>query len=261
MFRRFHFKNWLFQKEKQSFKPAEKEGIPRRQLTVESTQRLSNIVDRILIEMLEESCPCQYPRFRFLARFSHFKYNARAVFCADTNYFVGAATFRKNFLKRIDTITENYFGDFGGDWIYQCKKCGTKYRHIHIQYSLMFEFVYLVVVEPKYFFFNVGAELKFPVPLLQGLYGFDEEDILKCASEFTLGDEEQVYNYFTEKVQNVVPKVNFSESLLLFSIYSNLRKPLVKLSLEYAPCGDLKWQKISEPVPVKASVRSENLPP
>ena len=39
--------------------------IPRRDLTIELTKELKKTVDRILTEMLMESCPCHYPRLRF----------------------------------------------------------------------------------------------------------------------------------------------------------------------------------------------------
>lgn len=171
--------------------------IPRRELTVESTKLLSNTVDDIFKEILIESCPCHYPRFRFLTTFLHDKFKAGPVFCADTNYFIDCAT-----SKKLDYLTEtkrvkSRDGDFD-DIYYCCDFCNTTFRKITRQYSINFEFSYLKI-ENKNYGKDVGEKVEKPIPLLQGLFGFKDSDILKCSKDFTLKDSNDFYNYFTQK--------------------------------------------------------------
>ncbi|HTA28809.1 MAG TPA: hypothetical protein VK809_13540 [Bacteroidia bacterium] len=173
-------------------------NIPRRQLTAVSTRELHETLKRALDEILKQSCPCHYPRFRYLIQFQHGKFNAGPVFCADTNYLVSIARSKElDYLTLTSHVTENITGDYGEDLIYTCQKCKTVYKNICKQYSINFEFEYLDIIEPKYLF-EIGADLTFPFPLLQGLYGFKDEDILKCSKEFALGSANEVYNYLTE---------------------------------------------------------------
>ena len=174
-----------------------KKNIPRRQLTEASTKELHETLKRALNEILKQSCPCHYPRYRYLIQFKHSNFNAGPVFCADTNYLVSIARYGENYLTLTSRITENVIGDYNMDLIYTCKKCGTVYKNICKQYSINFEFEYFDIIEPKYLH-DIGAELTFPFPLLQGLYGFKEEDILKCSKEFVIGNADEVYNYLTE---------------------------------------------------------------
>jgi hypothetical protein len=46
---------------------------------------------------------------------------------------------------------------------------------------------------------NIGAEVTFPIPLLLGLYGFDDKDILLCAKDFKLATADEIFKYLTEK--------------------------------------------------------------
>ena len=174
-------------------------NIPRRQLTMASTRELHETLKRALTEILKQSCPCHYPRFRYLIQFQHHNFNAGPVFCADTNYLVSIACCKESdYLRLTSRSTENVIGDYGTDFIYTCPKCGTVYKNICKQYSINFEFEYLDIIEPKYLS-DIGAELTFPFPLFQGLFGFDDDAILKCSKDFLLGDADQVYNYLTEK--------------------------------------------------------------
>ena len=172
--------------------------IPRGQLTLESTKELRTTMDRVITEILQYSCPCHYPRFRHLVNFQHNNYNAGPVFCADTNYLVGAACHHTEYLVLTSRIIDNVIGDYSADLVYTCQKCGTIYKNIAKQYSINFEFEYLITLESKYQL-NVGADVIFPIPLLQGLFGFHDSEILKCAKEFKLGNVYDVFSYLTEK--------------------------------------------------------------
>jgi hypothetical protein len=178
-----------------------RKNIPQIKLTSESTKELRETLKWALTEILKESCPCRYPRFRYLINFKHDNYDAEPVFCADTNYLVSiACSGESGYLILTSRITENIIGNHGEDLVYTCQKCGTVYKNISKQYSINFEFEYLVILEPKYLP-DIGADLTFPFPLLQGLFGFDDNAILKCSKEFTLGNADQVFNYLTKKVK------------------------------------------------------------
>jgi hypothetical protein len=174
-------------------------NILHRPLTAESIKRLRETLSSAVTEMLIDSCPCHYPRFRYLTEFQHERYNAGPVFCADANYLIWVAQEKDlGFLTETDRITENLVGDYGADLVYTCRRCSTTYRSIGKQYNINFEFVYLIPLEKKYGA-DAGAAVTFPIPLLQGLYGFHENDILLCAKEYTLGSPDEVFNYLTAK--------------------------------------------------------------
>lgn len=174
-------------------------NIPRRQLTVESTNVLRQTLIRAMTEILQHSCPCHYPRFHYLTTFLHDNYNTGPVFCADSNYLISAARSKNlGFLKLTDRITENILGDYSADLVYTCNKCSSIYKCIGRQYSINFEFEYLMTIDKKYGG-DIGAKVTFPIPLLQGLYGFKDDDILLCAKEYKLATADEVFNYLTEK--------------------------------------------------------------
>jgi len=175
-----------------------KNNIPRRPLTIESTTELSNTLQRVVADILSDSCPCRHPRFRYLVNFQDSNYDAGPVFCADTNYLVSAACHDSNFLLLTARETSDVIGDYAGDLMYTCQKCGSVYKRIGKQYSINFEFQYLIIVEPKHEV-DTGAEVKFPIPLLQGLFGFSDSEILKCAKDFKIGTTNEVFNYLTER--------------------------------------------------------------
>ncbi|HVA99539.1 MAG TPA: hypothetical protein VNG53_11650 [Bacteroidia bacterium] len=159
--------------------------LPRRQLTVESSDLLWATLVAILTEILKESCPCHYPRYRELTTFLHDNYNAGPVFCADTNYLIACSTKKElNYLTEIKKIRTKDLGDYD-DIIYCCNKCATTYRQVTRQYSINFEFSYFII-EEKQFGKDVGEKVVKPFPLLQGLFGFDDSEILKCSKDFTL---------------------------------------------------------------------------
>jgi hypothetical protein len=175
------------------------QDIPRRQLTIDSTNLLRATILRVLKEILKESCPCRYPRFRNLVSFKHDDYEAIAVFCADTNYLIGCASNPEiKFLQQTGRITENVIGDYEADLIYTCSRCSSRYKKIARQYSINFEFEYLIALD-DFEFKNDGAAVDYPIPLLQGLFGFDDNEILKCAHHYTLSTAEEFYNYLTKK--------------------------------------------------------------
>ena len=174
-------------------------AIPRRDLTVESTTELSHTLKRAVAEMLTAACPCRYPRFRYLVTFFHENYFAGPVFCADTNYLSGIACDKNDGSFELSSvITENVIGSYGQDYLYTCRCCGSVIKEICKQYGINFEFRYLVILKhgdlP-----DVGASLITPFPVLQGFFGFQDSDILKCSKEFMLGNAEQVFQYLTEK--------------------------------------------------------------
>ena len=174
-------------------------NIPRRQLTVESTNELRETLKNCLTEILKDSCPCHYPRFRHLINFQHDNYKAGPVFCADTNYLVSAACSKDiGYLNLTERITENVIGDYNADLVYTCSKCSTVYKSIGKQYSISFEFEYMIILDAKYGV-EIGADVNTPIPLLQGLFGFKDDDILLCAKDYTLGTAQQLFEYLTEK--------------------------------------------------------------
>ncbi len=174
--------------------------IPRRQLTVESIDLLQSTLVSVLTEMLKESCPCHYPRFRELTMFLHDNFNAGPVFCADTNHLMSCSTKKKlNYLTETKRISDRDLGDYD-DIIYSCNKCSTTYRQITRQYSINFEFLYFII-EDKKFGKDVGEKVVRPFPLLQGLFGFNDSEILKCSKDFTLTDSFEFYNYLTKTIK------------------------------------------------------------
>ena len=173
--------------------------IPRLTLTVKSTDLLRSTLTSVLKEMLKESCPCHYPRYRELATFLHDNYSAGPVFCADTNYLITCSTTEElKYLTEIKRISESSFGDFD-DIIYRCNKCLTIYRQVNRQYSINFEFLYFIIEDKKYGN-DVGEKVENPFNLMQGLFGFDDNEILKCSKEFNLVDSKEFYNYLTKKI-------------------------------------------------------------
>ena len=96
--------------------------------------------------------------------------------------------------KRVQQNTE---GDFD-DLIYTCNKCNTVFKQVAMQYSINFEFVFFKIVEPN-FTADIGREVEIPIPLLQGLFGFEEQEIEKCAKDFRLGNAEEVFEYLTAR--------------------------------------------------------------
>ncbi len=172
--------------------------IPSRELTVKSTDLLCSTLNSVLKDMLKESCPCHYPRYRELTTFLHDNFSAGAVFCADTNYLISCSTNEKlNFLTEVKRISDSGLGDYD-DIIYSCNKCKTIYRQVNRQYSINFEFLYFII-EDKKFGSDIGEKVSIPFPLLQGLYGFDHNEILKCSKEYKLSNSDEFYNYLTEK--------------------------------------------------------------
>ena len=170
--------------------------LPRRELTVESTNVLRTTIESILTEMMKESCPCHYPRFRELAAFMHENFDAGPVFCTDTNYIVELSTRKElNFLTEINRIKNEIGFD---DIIYCCNKCQTIYRKTTKQYSINFEFSFFKIEEAKYGE-SFGKEVTKPFPLLQGLYGFSDNDVKKCSNDFILGSISEVKEYMLEK--------------------------------------------------------------
>jgi len=174
-----------------------KTELPRRQLTVESTDLLRQTIGSVLTELLKESCPCHFPRYRELTSFLHDNYKAGPVFCADTNYLIASSI--KNdlgYLKEVKRISDGGLGDYD-DIIFSCTKCTTTYRQVTRQYSINFEFLYFII-EDKQYGEDIGAKVVKPFPLLQGLFGFDDNEIAKCAHGFSLTDPVEFYNYLTE---------------------------------------------------------------
>ena len=171
-----------------------------RELTKESGVLLGSTMRKIVEELLKASCPCHYPRFRELASFDHHKCDAGPVLCADTNYLTDTATSKDvSFLEEIDQIKENPIGDYESDTIYRCTRCSTRYRRVDHQYSISFMFQYLMIEEPAYAE-DVGAQVVKPMPILQGLYGFDQGEIQKCAVDFRMAEPDEVFGYYSERM-------------------------------------------------------------
>lgn len=156
-------------------------------------------MDSIVAKLLDDSCPCRYPRFIELISFYHNNFEAGPVFCADTNYLISAAIYQEHYLKEIERISENCLGDYN-DIRYECSICSSTFKRVANQYSINFEFEYMIVenlkIESK-----IGQLPSYPLPLLQGLFGFEDKEILKFSSHFKLSTKEEVFNYLTEKKQ------------------------------------------------------------
>jgi hypothetical protein len=170
--------------------------IPRRDLTIESTKEIRETIISILTEMLKESCPCQYPRFRELVTFMHESYDVGPVFCADTNYFISLSTRKEtNFLSEIQRVKNEIGFD---DIIYCCNKCKTIYRSSARQYSINFEFEYFQIEQANYNE-NLGKEVVKPFLIFQGFYGFSDFDVKTCSKDFVLADSNEFKSYMLEK--------------------------------------------------------------
>lgn len=175
-------------------------SIPRRPLTYYSTDILRKTLTEVIAEMLRTSCPCHYPRYRFLVTFNHKLYDTGPVSCAETNYLTSLATNEElNYLEQVGVSAGRPLGDYGDDIIYRCRKCSTQFRHVASQYSINFEFEYLII-EDIQFQQDVGCPLSLPMPLYQGLYGFKDGDILKCAMDFKLSNPNKLLKYLTCKL-------------------------------------------------------------
>ena len=103
-----------------------------------------------------------------------------------------------NFLTETKRSSNSGLGDYD-DIIYSCNKCYTIYRQVTRQYSINFEFLYFII-EDKRFGVDVGEKVVKPFPLLQGLFGFNDSEILKCSKDFTFADSSEFYNYLTKTV-------------------------------------------------------------
>ena len=178
-------------------KPANNCNIPRKELTQESSDRLRMTMNSVISKMMEDSCPCKYPRFIELVTFFHGNYNVGPVFCADTNYLIHQATSHPEYLKEIERITENPLGDYP-DSIYECQKCSSTFKHVTPQYSINFEFEYMIVENLKHSN-HIGTPIQNPFPVMQGFYGFEDRDIINSTRNFKIASSEEVYNYLTEK--------------------------------------------------------------
>ena len=130
--------------------------------------------------------------------FLHDNYNAGPVFCADTNYLISCSTKAElNYLTETKRINDSGLGDYD-DIVYCCNKCSTTYRKVTRQYNINFEFSYFIIEDEK-FGKDVGEKVVRPFPLLQGLFGFEDSEILKCSKDFTLTDSKKFYKYLIKR--------------------------------------------------------------
>ena len=170
--------------------------VPRRELTIDSVNELGDLMDSVVADMLDNSCPCRYPRFIELISFYHNNFEAGPVFCADTNYLISKAIQQENYLKEIEIISKNCLGDYD-DVRYECSKCSSTFKRVANQYSINFEFEYIIVENLKSGS-KTGPLPSYPAPLLQGLFGFKDKEIIKCSSQYKLSNKEEVFKYLTE---------------------------------------------------------------
>lgn len=165
-------------------------------MTKDSANQLKDLMDSVVADMLVNSCPCKYPRFIELTSFYHNNFEAGPVFCADTNLLISAAIQQENYLKEIERISDNCLRDYD-DVRYECSKCSSIFKRVSNQYSINFAFEYLIVENLK-FESKTGLSPSYPTPLLQGLFGFKDEDILKCSHQYKLSNKDEVFTYLTD---------------------------------------------------------------
>jgi hypothetical protein len=123
----------------------------------EALAAVQDVSGQIIDSYLSSSCPCAFPRYRFLVGFDGTEYSQALLHTYDTNIFVS---------RSVDP-------DVGflvpkGDGIYSCRVCGSTYRYSHKQYSLTFEAMSLSVVSCA--LADVGAPAQMPFPVIAGVY-------------------------------------------------------------------------------------------
>jgi hypothetical protein len=168
----------------------------KREFTSESAIELKELMDSVINKMLETSCPCKYKQFVDLVTFYHANLKAGPVFCADTNYLISAAVKNPDYLIEKSKISENCLGDYQYDFIYQCCKCESLFITVGKQYSVSFEFEYMIAKNLTTNF-NFGQKNKFPFLLYQGFFGFDLNEIEKCSKNYKIAAKQEVFNYLT----------------------------------------------------------------
>ncbi len=155
---------------------------------------LEKLADEVIGFYLSKSCPCAFPRYRFLVGFNGDTYSKALLHTFDTNVFVS---------KSIDY--ENGFLIAQENEEFVCRVCGSKYRYKYDQYSITFEKISLSIktLNQK----ELGATAGLPFPLFGGVYftngAWDEEqnnqEFAKLLKEFPQASPDE----FKSKMQEL----------------------------------------------------------
>lgn len=124
---------------------------------------------------LSVSCPCAFPRFRFLIGFDGNEYTKSLLHTFETNVCTDASLkYDPAFLIK----------DEKDHAMFSCRICGTRYEYIYEQYGIAFELARLVPKDIKAS--QQGADVEFPFPLFASFYVADgarsEDDVQKDMS-------------------------------------------------------------------------------
>lgn len=140
---------------------------------------LGKVADEVIDYYLSKSCPCAFPRYRFLVGFNGDNYSKALLHTYDTNAFVSKSIdFEKGFLIAQENAE------------FVCRVCGSKYQYKYDQYSITFEKISLSIktLNQK----ELGAMAGLPFPLFGGVYfvngAWDEEqqiqELKRLSEEF-----------------------------------------------------------------------------
>ena len=138
----------------------------------EALEVLRTTSNDLITFYLHISCPCAFPRFRFLVGFEGSQYTNSLLHTFESNVLVSAALdYDPAFLIKEET----------NETLFSCRICKTQYTYMYDQYSINFDLTRLVLKESKAL--QKGAAVEFPFPLFAGLYITDgsrnEDDMQK----------------------------------------------------------------------------------
>jgi hypothetical protein len=154
---------------------------------------LRTLSNEIIDSYLSTSCPCAFPRYRFLVGFNGGTYSEALLHTFDTNVFVSSSVDQdKGFLIPKE------------DDMYACRVCGSTYRYSYEQYSITFERISLSAVSLAQT--DLGAAAEMPFPMIGGVYfvngAWDEErndqELVRLSKMFPIVDMDDFRAYMHE---------------------------------------------------------------
>jgi hypothetical protein len=159
----------------------------------EALEVLRKISREVIDYYLGISCPCAFPRYRFLVSFEGDTYSQALLHTFDTNVFVSTSVDKeKGFL-----ISQ-------GNDQYSCRVCGSTYQYSYDQYSITFEKVTLS--QKKIVQKEIGAAATLPFPLFGGVYfvngAWDQErhdqELMRLSKDFPHASEDEFRKWMQE---------------------------------------------------------------
>ena len=161
----------------------------------EKVEGTAAVMNRALAFAFERSCPCAFPRLRYLWSFRHENYGAGAVGCFDTHILTDSFVqlLRQKYPQSVQ------LNKSGALEFISCPKCGSLYAFSYDQYSINFERYFLDCLEDKAPL--CGAAVEFPFPLSLGLFGFERKNIDLCEAKFTLTQSLQNFESYLNALE------------------------------------------------------------